>query len=73
MKLNIRPLTIKDLSEPSHTHVDDQGFIVKCYHKAQGLLTSWQFWLGITFSFPLEHLLWEKVFPFYVIAHWMGL
>lgn len=31
------------------------------------------FWLGITLSFPLEHLLWEKAWPFNLITRWLGL
>jgi len=69
----IKPMTMKSIAEPSHTHIDERGFIVKCYHKAQGLLTSWQFWLGTFLSFPLEHLLWEKVWPFSLLTKLMGL
>jgi hypothetical protein len=36
------------------------------------LLTNWQFWLGVTLTFPLEHVLWERVWPLYHITHWLG-
>jgi hypothetical protein len=57
----------------SHTHKDEQGKLVKCYHYCQNVLTNWQFWAGMTLGFPLEHLLWEKVWPFYLISHLLGL
>ena len=31
------------------------------------------FAIGTTIGFPLEHFLYEKVWPFVVIAHWLGL
>jgi len=56
-----------------HTHHDEAGLLVRCYHESKALLLSWQFWVGITCSFPLEHVLWEKVWPFYLISQWIGL
>ena len=56
-----------------HTHVSDEGFLVKCFHKSKRLFFSWEFWIGVTFSFPLEHFLWEKIWPFYVVTKWLGL
>ena len=50
-----------------HFHKDENGFITKCYHNCKMLVTNWQFWAGMTFSFPFEHFLWEKVWPFYII------
>lgn len=52
----------------SHTHTDERGALVKCYHQCVALLTNWQFWLGLTLGFPLEHYLWTKVWPFYEIS-----
>jgi hypothetical protein len=57
----------------SHFHTDERGVLVRCYHESKNLLTNWRFWAGMTLGFPAEHLLWEKVFPFYLITHWMGL
>ncbi|MBV8125687.1 MAG: hypothetical protein JO370_16615 [Paucibacter sp.] len=31
------------------------------------------FWLGLTLGFPLEHFLWEHVWPFKLITKWLGL
>lgn len=56
-----------------HTHVDERGFVVKCYHNCRSLLTNWQFWLGVTLTFPIEHALWEKVWPFKLLTDWIGL
>lgn len=56
-----------------HTHVDEQGVLVKCYHDTKNLLLSANFWIGMTLGFPFEHFLWEKVWPFSALAHWVGL
>ncbi len=56
-----------------HTHLDEYGVLRKCYHRCKTLLTKWEFYAGITFSFPLEHLLWEKVWPFNLLTKWLGL
>jgi hypothetical protein len=66
-----------DKENDGHFHKDDRGVLHKCYHKCRGALTSWQFWFGSVVSqviwFPAEHLLWEKVWPFYELTHWLGL
>jgi hypothetical protein len=31
------------------------------------------FWLGLTMGFPLEHFLWERVWPFRAVTAWFGL
>ncbi len=31
------------------------------------------FWIGLTLGFPLEHLLWEKLWPFDILTRWLGL
>lgn len=56
-----------------HFHEDETGALVKCYHKCRTVLTDYAFWLGITISYPLEHLLWEKVPGFHHIAEWLGM
>lgn len=56
-----------------HYHRDEAGYLVRCYHTCRTALTSWQFWLGITFSFPFEHLLWEKLWPFYLLTKAFGI
>jgi len=55
-----------------HTHVDDRGFVVKCYHETKSMLLSVSFYVGITLTFPIEHWLWEHT-PLKYIAEWMGL
>lgn len=55
-----------------HHHKDHNGFLHACYHKCRVIVT-WQFWVGMTIGFPLEHFLWEKVWPFKAVAHWFGL
>ena len=42
-------------------------------HKCKGIVTNWRFWLGLTMGFPLEHLLWEKVWPFMLLSRALGL
>lgn len=60
-----------------HTHRDRRGRLIECYHKCRhttlSTITSPPFWFGVTFSFPIEHFLWEKVFPFNAISAWLGL
>lgn len=62
-----------DKPDAGHTHVDENGFIVRCYHKTRSTLFSPAFWFGVTMSFPIEHWLWHSVWPFNVIAKMMGL
>lgn len=52
----------------SHLHKDENGVLVKCYHETKSLLTSVNFWIGVSISFPLEHFLWYKVWPFYLVT-----
>jgi len=56
-----------------HYHKDDKGFLHRCYHASRNQILTWSFWLGLTMGFPLEHLLWEHVWPFYVITKFLGL
>lgn len=53
-----------------HTHPDENGLMVKCYHKSKTVLLSFSFWLGLTLGFPLEHFLWEKIWPFNLLTHY---
>lgn len=52
---------------------EERGKVIKCFHKCKNVLTSVSFWVGLTLGFPLEHLLWEKVWPFHLITKLMGL
>lgn len=56
-----------------HTHVNERGTLVKCYHECRTLASDWKFWIGMTLGFPLEHALWEHVPGFSHITHWLGL
>lgn len=56
-----------------HYHQTEAGILVKCYHGARSLFTDWRFWLGTTMSFPLEHFIWEKIWPLNLLTHWLGL
>lgn len=56
-----------------HYHPNEHGLLVKCYHKGKKLLFTIEFWIGVTLSFPLEHFIWEKVWPFYLLTEWLGL
>jgi hypothetical protein len=58
---------------PYHFHTNERGILVKCYHATSSLIRDWKFWAGVTLSFPLEHWLWERVWPFYLVTHWLGL
>ena len=63
----------KSKDDGGHYHRNNQGILVRCYHQCRNSLLSVSFWLGVTLSFPLEHVLWEKVWPFKALAVWMGL
>ena len=54
-----------------HFHENEKGSLVRCYHECRKLLLSWQFWVGTTLSFPLEHLVW-RIWPLSIIADWIG-
>lgn len=55
-----------------HYHVNKLGLMEACYHRCRSMTTV-GFWVGLTLGFPLEHLLWEKLWPFKLLTHWMGL
>lgn len=70
------PVTEQKLEQsPAHTHVhkDKKGVLHVCYHKCRTVFTDWGFWIGVTVSFPLEHFLWEQVWPFSWITKLIGL
>lgn len=56
-----------------HTHLDERGFMVKCYHKTTNVLKDVSFWIGVTISFPIEHYIWERVPGFSHITKFLGL
>ena len=57
----------------SHFHKNEDGFLVKCYHSCRGILTDPRFWIGVTLSYPFEHLLWTEVPPFSYVSAFLGL
>lgn len=56
-----------------HTHPNENGIAVRCYHSCRTALFSWGFWLGVTVSFPFEHLIWEKLWPLNLLTKAWGL
>lgn len=42
-------------------------------HSIRHTLLRPAFWIGMTIGFPLEHLIWEKVWPFHLLTRWLGL
>ena len=69
-------VTVKDpaLRVKPHHHPNEHGVLVRCYHQCKKAgLTNTGFWIGMTLGFPIEHLLWTKVWPFTLVAHWFGL
>lgn len=56
-----------------HTHLNEQGLWVRCYHRCRTSVLQPGFWIGVTLSFPVEHLLWERVWPLKLVTKWMGL
>lgn len=67
-----------EASEPSwvrtskgHTHLNEQGRFVRCYHKSRAAVLSMGFWVGLTIGFPFEHALWEHVWPLTIVTEWL--
>lgn len=51
----------------------DRIFSLRIPHGIRHTILRPAFWLGMTIGFPLEHLIWEKLWPFEVITRWLGL
>jgi hypothetical protein len=47
--------------------------VSKLFRRFRRTVFSLSFWLGLTMGFPLEHFLWERVWPFKLITLWMTL
>lgn len=56
-----------------HFHLNENGVLVKCYHGTKTLLADYSFWIGLTIGFPIEHFIWEKLWPFTVLTKFLGL
>lgn len=67
-----KPIPRAEKTKP-HYHMDEYGTLVKCYHACKSTFFSLGFWAGLTLGFPVEHWLWEKVWPFTLITEWLGL
>ena len=50
-----------------HTHTDEQGKLVQCYHECKSQMKTLSFWVLMTLTFPLEHMIWEYIPPFSMI------
>lgn len=62
---------IMSCSDPHyHSH---NGILRSCYNHCTDLVTDFRFWIGVTMSYPLEHYLWEHVWPFTLIMNFLGL
>jgi hypothetical protein len=48
-------------------------FWARAHHQLRTSVFSLSFWLGLTLGFPVEHFLWEHVWPFKLISKWLGL
>lgn len=47
--------------------------LVECYHQWRWFQITLGFVAGQTLGFPVEHFLYEKVYPFTLITKWLGL
>ena len=56
-----------------HYHQDSHGFLHRCYHQSVTVLAQPGFWIGTFAGFPLEHLVWEKLWPFSLLTKFLGL
>jgi hypothetical protein len=65
---------MKNKEKSFHTHLTEDGILIKCYHKSKSaVFTAFMWFLGITASFPIEHFIWEKIWPFKEISQFLGL
>lgn len=56
-----------------HYHQSAADGVIFCWHKCRSILFSPGFWLGTTLGFPIEHLIWQKLWPFYLVSQVLGL
>lgn len=68
------------MSNTPHYHTDERGILVKCYHECKTRIINKSFWVGVgvsflgfTVGFPIEHFIWEKLWPFTLLTKAMGL
>lgn len=70
---NVDGIDVQPGGANPHYHLAKDGTLVKCYHGVRSFITDWRFWFGVTFSFPIEHALYEHVWPFTIVGRWFGL
>jgi hypothetical protein len=64
----------RPIPEPcQHDHVEKPGLARYCLHQCRAVLKDWGFWIGVTVSFPIEHFLWEHIWPFRLLTNLLGL
>jgi len=56
-----------------HFHRTKDNKLVACYHECKNMLTSYSFWIGMSIGWPLEHFLWQKIWPFSLVAKLLGI
>jgi hypothetical protein len=68
-------ITAESTPQAPHYHLTEQGILVKCYHKTSVFVKHpvVSFVLGTMISFPLEHWIYEKCYPFTLITKFLGL
>lgn len=57
--------------EVPHYHKDSKGILHKCYHYCR--YSNFGFGLRLTLWFPIEHILWHKLWPFYLLSNWLNI
>ena len=63
----------KEAMVNQHYHRGPKGKLVACYHTCHSVLASPAFWIGTFITWPVEHYVWEHVWPFQLLASAMGL
>jgi len=67
----------KHRKDPTHVHYhkDEKGIAHACYHacKNQNLFFSKMYWVSLTFAFPIEHIVYHKLWPFYLLSNWLNI
>jgi hypothetical protein len=60
--------------EEPHYHVV-RGAPQACYHacKQQNLFFSKMYWISLTLAFPIEHIVYHKLWPFYLLSNWLNI
>ena len=64
----------KDPIHP-HYHKDEKGVVHACYHacKNQNLFFSKMYCVSLTLAFPIEHIVYHKLWPFYLLSNWLNI